>query len=160
MSFSKLCLEMVHDPSHCHKISSETQRGYSIKIYARRLLVKSRSSLSKFSSRHIDWKINLSLYLEGVFVDTKKCHFASSTLKGTWSHVLPQLGKCNFKHQILSESNKNGKILKKAKRGVRMKFRAISTPFVLTSLLQQQSRSSLSDVNFDPPREGNLHSTV
>ena len=36
----------------------------------------------------------------------------------TWSYILPQTGKCRFKHQIVSESNKNCNVLQNnQKRG-------------------------------------------
>ena len=40
----------------------------------------------------------------------KKCHIASSTSNVTWSHIIPHIEKCYFKHQILSKSNKNYKV--------------------------------------------------
>ena len=33
-----------------------------------------------------------------------------------WSRILPQIGKCHFKHQILSESNKNCKVLQNSQK--------------------------------------------
>ena len=56
MSFSKLYLEMVHDPFHCHKIPLETQKATLSKEKCSETLGQIRSSPSKFSSRHIDCK--------------------------------------------------------------------------------------------------------
>ena len=72
MSFSKFCLEMVRDVSHCHKIPLETQKA----TLSRKMLRDSWSS-QKFSfkvffeAHRLQRLSNSSLYLEGAFVDTK-----------------------------------------------------------------------------------------
>jgi len=48
MSFSKFCLEMVRDLSHCHKIPLGTQKATLSKKNAQRLLAKSEVLLQSF----------------------------------------------------------------------------------------------------------------
>ena len=73
MSFSKFCLEMVCDLSHCHKIPLETQKA----ILSKRKMLKDFWSSQKFSfkvffeAHQLQKLSNSSLYLEGAFVDTK-----------------------------------------------------------------------------------------
>ena len=72
----------------------------------------------------------------------QKCHFASSTSKAIWSHILLQTGKAASSIRSWQNQIKTTRSFKVVKRRVHMKFRAISTPFGLTSILQRLSRSS------------------
>ena len=56
MSFSKLCLEMVRDLSHCYKIPLETQKAILSKEKCSKTLGQPKRSPPKFSSRHINYK--------------------------------------------------------------------------------------------------------
>ena len=145
MSRSKFCLEMVRDLSHCHKIPLETQKATLSK--EKKMLRNSLSSqklfFKVFFEAHQLQKIcDSSLYLEGTFVDTKnvtlplqhqKLHGAASYHK-----------RANAASSIKSCDNqtKTARSFKIAKRRVHMKFRAISTPSGLTSILQRLSRNS------------------
>ena len=49
---------------------------------------------------------------------TPKMSLCLFTSKATWSRILPKIGRRHFKHQILSESNKNCKVIQNSqKRG-------------------------------------------
>jgi len=142
MSFSKLCLEMVRDPLHYHN-SPGSSKGYSTK----RRKFKDSWSNQKLSFRILFEAHRLQKLLvavpRGGICWHQKSHLASSTSKkqheATFYHK-----QANVASSIRSCQNqtKTAGSLKIAKRGVHMKFRAISTTFGLTSLLQQQSRSS------------------
>ena len=73
MSFSKFCLEMVRNISHCHKIPLETQKA----ILSKRKMLRDSWSSQKFSfkvffeAHRLQRLSNSSLYLEGAFVDTE-----------------------------------------------------------------------------------------
>ena len=72
MSFSKLCLEMVHDLIQCHEIPLEAQKATLPKEKSSLTLGQARSSPSKFFEAYRLQKLcNQSLYLEGAFVYTK-----------------------------------------------------------------------------------------
>ena len=72
----------------------------------------------------------------------QKCHFASSTSKATWSRTLLQTGKAASSIRSCQIQTKTARSFKIAKTRVHLKFRAVSTPFSLTSILQRLSRSS------------------
>ena len=85
MSFSKPCLEMVRDLSQCHKIPLKTQKATIPKENCSKTLGQAKKLSFKilFKAYRLQKPCNLSLYLEGVVVNTKKGHFASSTSKAT-----------------------------------------------------------------------------
>ena len=143
MSFSKFCLEMVRDLSHCHKIPLETQKATLSKKNGQRLLAKSEVLLQSFLRGTSTAKaIQFVAVPRGGICWHQKCHFASSTSKATWSRILLQTGKAASSIRSCQNQTKTARSFKIAKREVHMKFRAISTPFGLTSILQQLSGSS------------------
>ena len=102
-----------------------------------------RSSPSKFSSRHIDCKgYPIRRCTSRGHLLTPKCHFASSTSTAIWSRILLQTGKAASSIRSCQNQTKTARSFKIAKKEVQMKFRAILTPFGLTSILQRLSRSS------------------
>ena len=72
MSFSKFCLEMVRDLSHCHKIPLETQKATLSRKMLRNSWSSQKFSFKVFFEAHRLQRLSNSLlYLEGAFVDTK-----------------------------------------------------------------------------------------
>ena len=135
MLFSKFYLEMVRDLSHCHKIPLETQKATLSRKMLRDSWSSQKFSIKVFFEAHRLQRLsNSSLYLEGAFVDTKnitlpqhqKLHGAASYYKQAKLLQASDLDK---------NQTKNTRSFKVAKKRVHMKFRAISTPFGLTSIL-------------------------
>ena len=143
MSFSKFCVEMVRDLSHCHKIPLETQKATLSKEKCSETLGEVRSSSSK-----ILWGTSTAKAVQFVAVPRrgicwhKKCHFASSTSKATRSRILRQAGRAASSIRSCQNQTKTVRSFKIAKRRVHMKFQAISTQSGLTSILQRLSRNS------------------
>ena len=142
MSFSKLCLEMVRDSSHYHKFPWKLKRLLYQKKKVQRLLVKSELSFRILFEAHRLQKLLVAVPRGGICWH-QKSHLASSTSKKQHEAAFYHK-QANVASSIRSCQNqtKTAGWFKIAKRGVHMKFRAISTTFGLTSLLQQQSRSS------------------
>ena len=119
MSFSKLCPEMVHDLFHYHKISLETQKGYSIERKALRDSWSSHKLSFKvfFEAHRLQKLCSSSLYLEGAFVDTKnvtlplqhqKLHGAASYYKQAKPLQASDLVRIKQNCKILQNSQKKG----------------------------------------------------
>ena len=144
MSFSKFFLEMVCDLSHCHKIPLETQKA----TLSKEKMLKDSSLSQKiffkvfFEAHRLQKAIQFVAVPRGGICWHQKCHFASSISKATWSRVLLQTGKAVSSIRSYQNQTKTARSFKIAKRRVHMMFRAISTPFGLTSILQWLNRSS------------------
>ena len=111
MSFSKLCLEMVRDPLHYHKFPWKLKRlPYQKKKNVQKLLVKLEALLQDSLRGTSTAEATRRCTSRGHLLTPKKSLSLLNIKKATWSYILPQTGKYRFKHQILSESNKNCRI--------------------------------------------------
>ena len=108
---------MVRDLSHCHKIPLETQKATLSREKCSETLGQVRSSPSKFSSRHIDCKsYPIRRCTSRGHLLTQKMSLSLLNIKSYMEpHRTANRQSC-FKLQILSESNKNCKILQNSQK--------------------------------------------
>ena len=117
MSFSKFCLEIVRDLSHCHKIPLKTQKAILSKKNAQRLLAKSEVLLQSFLRGTSTAKATRFVAVpRGGHLLTQKMSLCLLNIKSYMEpHPTTNRQSC-FKHQIFSESNKNCKILQNTQK--------------------------------------------
>ena len=146
MSFLKLYLEMIHDPSHYHEIPLELKKLlYQKEITQDSWLSQKLSFKILFEAHWLQMLCNSLLYLEGAFVDTKNVTLPLHILSTSRSYMKPHpTTTSNATSSIRSCQNqtKSTRSFKTTIKRVHTKFWAISTSFCLTSLFQQQNRCS------------------
>ena len=94
------------------------------------------------------WPFVQIILLVNYFVDAKNVTsplHTLSTSKRLHEAISGHNRQCYFKHQILSESSENYKILRNSQKKLHMKLQAILTSFGLTSFFQQLKRGSGGD---------------